>query len=558
MNWLFELHTTQPVAQAIGILAVVCVAGMALGSISVRGIKLGTSGVLFAGIIAGSFSKPVDHATLDFVKALGLLLFVFTIGLQLGPGFTTALRRDGVRLNAIAAAIALLGTAIAVVLAWALGMDFAGALGVLSGGTTNTTSLGAVQQSLGTLPGISEDRLALPALAYAVTYPAAIVGIIGSLLLLKGIFRIDPKKEADIVTTEQQRRSQTLESRTLVVDNPNLAGLSVEAIPSRAEMGVIVCRFRRAGDTDVQVATGDARLQSGDAIMAVGTHDVLDQFQRVVGRPSDEDLRLAPGNVMDRRIVVTHKGVLGKTIGEIALDARCGAVVSRVSRANVELTAAPDLRLQFGDTVQAIGDDASLQRAESVLGNSVKELNQTHFISLFTGLVLGIIVGTMPIVVPGLPQPLQLGLAGGPLVVALALGRIGHIGRLVFHMPANTNLAFREFGIALFFAAVGLAAGPQFFGSVFSSVGLTWLGAGLCVTVLPLLIVGIFARTVLRMNFTVLGGLLAGSLTDPPALAFVNNLAGSDAASLAYVTVYPMTTLLRILIAQVLALTLIH
>jgi AspT/YidE/YbjL antiporter-like protein len=484
MDWLFQLHATQPVAQAIGILALVCVFGLAFGSLSVRGIKLGTAGVLFAGILTGSFSKPVDHPTLEFVKDLGLILFVFTIGLQLGPGFTTALRRDGVRLNFLATAIVLIGTALAIMLAWFLGMDFAGALGMLAGATTNTTSLGAVQQSLATLPGLSEDQLALPALAYAVTYPAATIGIIGTLLLLTRIFRIDMKKEAEIFAEAQRRHSEIPESQPAI-------------------------------------------------------------------RPPS-------GNISDRRIVVTHKYVLGKTIGELELNDRCGAVFSRVTRANVELNPTPALRLQFGDTVQAIGDEASLACAEALLGNSVKDLNQTHFISLFTGIVLGIVVGTMPIVVPGLPQPLQLGLAGGPLVVALALGRIGHIGRLVFYMPANTNLAFREFGIALFFAAVGLAAGPKFFGSVFSSVGLMWLGAGLCVTVLPLLIVGALARGFLHMNFAALGGLLAGSLTDPPALAFVNTLAGSDASSLAYVTVYPMTTLLRIVVAQVLALTLIH
>jgi putative transport protein len=250
--------------------------------------------------------------------------------------------------------------------------------------------------------------------------------------------------------------------------------------------------------------------------------------------------------------------VLGKTIGELALDARCGVVVGRVTRADIEVTAAPGLRMRFGDMLHVVGDEAGLDQAEELLGNSVRELNETQFISLFLGIGLGVVLGTMPIVIPGLPHPVQLGLAGGPLVVALLLGRIGSIGRLVFHMPVNANLAFREFGIALFFAAVGLAAGPKFFSSVFSADGLRWLGAGVCVTVAPLLAAGVFARAVLHMNFTPLGGLLAGSMTDPPALAFVNNLTGTDASSVAYVSVYPLTTLLRILIAQVLALTLIR
>jgi len=292
--------------------------------------------------------------------------------------------------------------------------------------------------------------------------------------------------------------------------------------------------------------------------VAVGTRAMLDQFQRVVGRRSEEDLRRAPGHVTYRRVMVTHKGVLGKTVGDLALDTRCGAVVSRVTRADIELTAVPGLRLKFGDMVRLVGDKDSLERAEKLLGNSVQELNETHFIPFFIGIFAGILIGTMPIAFPGLPQPVRLGLAGGPLIVALVLGRFGRIGRLVCHMPVNANLAFREFGIALFFAAVGLAAGPKFFASVFSSNGVLWLGTGLCVTILPLLLAGLFARAVLKMNFTVLSGLLAGSMTDPPALAFVNKLANSDAPTVAYATVYPLTTLLRILCAQVLALILIR
>jgi putative transport protein len=558
MNWLFQLHNTQPVAHAIGALAFVCLAGMALGSVKVRGIGLGTAGVLFAGILVGHFGKPVNHATLDFVKEFGLILFVFTIGLQLGPGFFAALRQEGLRLNVMAASVVLGGAALAVTLGWLFKIDFAAVLGLLSGATTNTPSLGAAQQTLATVPGVSEDRLALPALAYAVTYPAAIAGIIGTLLVVKGAFHIDPASEAETFRAGQRGRVEPLESRTLIVDNSNLAGVAIQEIPGRVETGVTISRHRRAAESEARVATGDAPLQLGDAIVAVGTRAGLDKFQRVIGRRSDEDLRVVPGDVTYRRIVVTRQDVLGQPLGELALDSRCGAVVSRVTRADIDLSAVPGLRLQFGDMVRAVGTEESLKNAEKLLGNSVKELNETHFIPLFIGILLGIVVGTMPIAVPGLPQPVRLGLAGGPLIVALVIGRFGRIGRLVSHMPVNANLAFREFGIALFFAAVGLAAGPKFFASVFSSNGLLWLGAGLCVTILPLLLAGLFARAVLKMNFTVLSGLLAGSVTDPPALAFATNLARSDAPTVAYATVYPLTTLLRILSAQVLALTLIR
>ena len=556
MNWLFQLHTINPVAHAVAALALVCCAGMALGSFKVRGVGLGTAGVLFAGIITGHFGKPVDHHTLAFVKEFGLILFVFTIGLQLGPGFFAAIRRQGMQLNVIAAVIVLSGAALALALGWLLKMDFAAVLGLLSGATTNTPSLGAAQQTLATIPGISEDRLALPALAYAVSYPGAIVGIIGTLLVLKAVFRIDAEREAAAVAQEHRGRVEPLENRTLIVENQNLAGISIDAIPSRVETGVTVSRHRSAGKTEAHVAVGNTILQRGDAITAVGTQSALDQFQRVVGRRADEDLCRAPGKVTYRRVVVTHKDVLGKTLGELGLDARQGAVVSRVTRADIELSATDDLRLQFGDMVQVVGEEASLEQTAKLLGNSVKELNETHFIPFFIGILLGILAGTMPIAFPGLPQPVRLGLAGGPLIVALVLGRIGRIGKLVCHMPVNANLAFREFGIALFFAAVGLAAGPKFFASVFSSNGLLWLGVGLCVTIVPLLLAGLFARGVLKINYAVLTGLLAGSVTDPPALAFATNITKSDEPTVAYATVYPLMMLLRILCAQILALVL--
>jgi putative transport protein len=556
MNWLFQMHTGQPVAHAIGVLALVCVAGMAVGSFKVRGVGLGTAGVLFAGILAGYFGKPVDHATLEFVKEFGLILFVFTIGLQLGPGFLAALRQQGLALNALAATVVVLGALTAPALGWLLGIDPAAVLGLLSGATTNTPSLGAVQQTLTTLPGVSPDRQELPALAYAVTYPVAIAGIIGTLLALKGLFRIDPLKEAEAFAAEQRRGAEPLERRTLIVENPNLEGVEVEAIPGRRETGVTVSRIRRAGEAEVHLAAGGTVLKNGDRIVAVGTGAMLDRFQQVVGSRSDEDLLQAAGDLTSSRVVVTNKRALGKSVRELGLDQLFGVVITRMTRADLELSAVQDLRLRFGDVLQVVGSQESIQKAAVFLGNSLKELNETHFIPLFIGIALGIALGTVPVAVPALPQPLRLGLAGGALIVALVLGRLGRIGRLVWHMPANVNLAFREFGIALFFAAVGLMAGAKFFSTVFSPVGVLWLFAGLSVTVPPLLVVGVFARAVLKMNFMALTGLLAGSMTDPPALAFASNISRSDAPTVSYATVYPLTMVLRILSAQLLVLLL--
>ena len=556
MNWLLQMHTAQPVAHAIGVLALVCVAGMAVGSLKVRGVGLGTAGVLFAGILTGYFGKPPDHATLEFVKEFGLILFVFTIGLQLGPGFLAALRQQGLALNALAATVVVLGALTAPALGWLLGIDPAAVLGLLSGATTNTPSLGAAQQTLTTLPGISPDRQELPALAYAVAYPVAIAGIIGTLLALKGLFRIDTLKEAQAFAAEQRRGAEPLERRTLIVENPHLEGVAVEAIPGQLETGVTVSRIRRAGEDEVRLAAGATVLKNGDRIVAVGTGAMLDRFQQVVGRRSDEDLLQAPGGLTSVRVVVTSKRALGRTVRELGLDHLYGVVATRMTRADLEMSAVQDLRLRFGDVLQVVGNQESIQKAAVFLGNSLKELNETHFIPLFIGIALGIALGTAPLAMPGLPQPLRLGLAGGALIVALVLGRLGRIGRLVWHMPANVNLAFREFGITLFLAAVGLMAGPKFFSTVFSPVGALWLFAGLFVTVPPILVVGVFARAVLKMNFMALSGLLAGSMTDPPALAFASNISRSDAPTVSYATVYPLTMVLRILSAQVLVLLL--
>jgi putative transport protein len=554
MNWLFELYKAQPIAHAIGVLAFVCVIGMAFGSLKFRGIGLGTAGVLFAGILVGHFGEQIDHRTLDFVKEFGLILFVFSIGLQLGPGFFAALRQKGVKMNVLAVAIVILGATTAPLIGWLAHFDAAAVLGILSGAVTNTPALGAATQALATMPDISPDRLTLPALAYAVTYPTAIAGIIGTLLLLKQIFRIDPVQEAIDFATKNQRKTEPLERRTLVVTNPNLDGVRLDAIPGRLETGITISRVRH-GD-DIRAATDGTVIHRNDRLAVVGTLAGLDQFERVLGRRSDEDLVLAESDITFRRVVVTDRNVLGKTVGDLDLDDRFGVAVTRITRADIEMSAVPGVRLQFGDMVQIVGREEDLGKAAAALGNSLKELNETHFIPFFIGIVLGIALGTMPIMLPGLPQPIRLGLAGGPLIVALILGRVGHIRRQVWHMPVNTNLAFREFGIALFFAAVGLGAGEKFFSTVFSATGLQWLLAGACVTILPLVLIGVFARAVWKMNFMDLSGMLAGSMTDPPALAFASNIARSEAPTLAYATVYPLTTLLRILSAQVLAIVL--
>lgn len=561
MNWIFELHASHPVAHAIGALALVSLTGLAFGNLKLRGIGLSSAGVLFAGIVFGHFAdqmgQPVDHHLLDFVREFGLVLFVFTIGLQLGPGFLASLRQQGMKLNGLAAAIVLSGAATAALMGWLLHIDFAAVLGLFSGATTNTPSLGAAQQALASLPTVGAERAALPALAYAVSYPLGITGIITSLLVVKKWFAIDLNHERAAFAAEQHRDLEPLERRTLIIENPNFDNVPLSEVPGRRETGVNISRLRSAGGDQVRTPRGDTILHRGDTLLAVGTRAALDRFQRIIGRKSDEDLLNVPSQVTQRRVVVTHKQVLGKTVQELGLEHLHGVVVTRITRADLEMSAVPDLRLQFGDLLQIVGETDGLDRATEVLGNSTKDLQATHFIPLFTGIALGVLLGTLPFAFPGIPQPVRLGLAGGPLIIAILLSRIGHFGTLVWHMPVNTNLAFRELGITLFLAAVGITAGGKFFGTVFTQTGLIWLLAAGVITMLPLMAVAFIGRRWLKLNFLTLSGLMAGSMTDPPALAFAANISKSDAPSVSYATVYPLTMLLRILCGQGLALWLV-
>lgn len=557
-----QLARVQPVAWAVLVLSAVGIVGLAIAGLKVRGVGIGIAGVLFAGILFGHLGFTINHDIMDFVREFGLILFVFTIGLQLGPSFFASMRNDGFKLNLLAAAIVLLGAGATLGAAWLAGVDGPAAAGLFSGATTNTPSLGAAQQTLSVLaaqPGstLTSDRTALPALAYAVSYPVGVFGIIGMMLLFRTVFRVDPVHEAEEFRKEQRKGIDPLVRMNLVVENPNLDGLEIGTIPGRRETGVRISRVKRAGANEVELATDQTILHTGDLILAVGARRQLEAFRLVVGRESNEDLMRVPGRVAFRRVVVTNKGVLGRTLSEIGLESLYGVTVTRVLRADVEMTAVPDLRLQFGDFLHVVGDEKNIAQASAALGNSLQALNETHFIPVFLGILLGVAAGLAPLYLPGLPVPVRLGLAGGPLVLAILLGRLGRLGPLVWYMPANANTALREMGIILFLACVGLKAGEKFAPTLLSHDGLIWFGAACVITLVPLVLVGLFARLVLRINFITLCGLLAGSMTDPPALAFANAISRSDAPSVAYATVYPLTMLLRIMCAQIMVLLLL-
>jgi putative transport protein len=545
MNWLTELPSAQPIAWAVLALMLVAVAGLALAQIKIKGVGIGVTGVLFAGIIAGHFGMHVDGEILEFVRDFGLILFVFTIGLQLGPGFFASFRKEGLKLNLLAAAIVLLGAGATMGAAYLLKINPFASLGLFCGATTNTPALGATQQMLKTLGGRFAGQAGLPSLAYAAAYPGAVAGIIGVILFLKFAFRHETE-----AAPVGQKEPERLERLNLVVENPNLENLSTGEILARD--GVVISRIKRFDASEVETVTEQTRLHQGDTILAVGTHAALEKFRDAIGSESEVNLLQASGHVVSQRMIVTRKEVLGKTIAELNLAGHFGVAVTRVARAEIEMTAVRELQLQFGDTLQIVGHEKTLDEVAKLLGNRIHALHETNFLPIFTGIALGVLVGAIPIAIPHIPVPVRLGMAGGPLILALILSRIGRIGPLVWYMPASANFAFRELGIALFLACVGLKAGGNFFETVFTSEGLHWLLAGLAITILPLLFVALFARFFLKLNFTTISGLLAGSMTDPPALAFAHTISASDVPLVAYATVYPLSMLLRIFTVQIL------
>lgn len=545
-----------PISQAVFWLAFVATAGLLLGNIKYRGIGLGSAGVLFAGLAFAHAGATVDETVLDFAKEFGLILFVFTVGIQLGPGIIDLWRQHGFVLNLLAAAIVVIGLLLTVGMTWMFGIEGDAGVGLFSGATTNTPSLGAAQQALmQQSPEGGASRSQTLALSYAVAYPGAIVGIIGTILLLKRWLKVDLKSEAAQLRSNGNHL-EPLQRRNLVVTNPNLSGLTISQIPGQEETSVMISRVWRQDEDLVHRAFESAVIQTGDVILAVGTTEALDKFQLIVGEVTDKDLMTARGDAQFRRVVVTNKKILGKSLRELALDHMWGVTVTRVIRSGVEMTANGSTRVHFGDLLQIVGNDDELDYASRHLGNSPADLNETQFIPFFVGITLGVICGLIPLSLPGLSQPVKLGLAGGPLIVAIAFSLLGNLGPLVWYIPANANRAIRELGIVLFLACVGLHAGGKFVETVLTSEGVRWLIAGAIITILPLVIVGCIARFWLKLNFLTLSGLIAGSMTDPPALAFAGSLSDSEGASVAYAAVYPIAMTLRIVSAQILVLIL--
>ena len=549
-----EILAQGPVAKAILAVSIVAAAGLTLGSLGIRGIRLGAAGVLFAGIFFGQLGMHIDERILEFVRDFGLLLFVYTVGLQVGPGFLSSVKQRGLQLNALGAAVVLLGGVIVAGFRFLFHFPVPVIGGLFAGASTNTPSLAAAQAALQNGTSVNLASGDLLGMAYAVAYPLGIVGIILTMVIVRKLFSIDVELETRNVELSAMGKERAPDFIDLEVTNPNVDGLALRDLPFAAEAGVVFSRLLRSGS--VIVPEDDSVVRLGDGLRLVGPKAKLLEFEPIIGRKNSIDIKSVPSELTTEHLYVTKSQVLGKSLGELNFERAYGAVVTRVTRADVEFAANDSVRLQFGDFLLVVGSGEGVAQVGELVGNKPKVLDHPHVLPVFVGILLGVILGGLPIVLPGMPAPVRLGLAGGPLIVALILSQVGRLGPLIWYLSPSANLVLREIGIVLFLACVGLKSGSRFLEVLLSGSGFYWMAAGAVLTFVPLMIVGVVARRFFKLDYPTLCGVLAGSMTDPPALAFATSITKSDQPLVAYAAVYPLVMILRVFIVQVLVLIL--
>lgn len=553
MSWLLDIFLKDSVGQALLIICLVIVLGMILGGIKVFSVHLGVAGILFVGILFGHYGVKVNPVMAELARDLGLILFVYSIGQEVGPGFLASLRKRGLPLNLLAAGIVISGGIITLALHFAGKVPMAAAAGLLSGATTNTPSLAAIQQALKLAPDYTDSLGRIPGAAYAMAYPFGVVGIILVMVSFRAVFRVDTKKEAAELEAIKERESPRLTTITLEVQNSGLEDLPISRIIDMVDGGVVVARLLRGREVQ-EVPRANTLVRLGDVILAVGVPEQLGRLKALVGAESSLNLIELPSEFTSRRVLVTRRAALGKSVQDLNLREVYGIVVTRIIRTGLEFSPRPGFRIQFGDVLMVVGKEEAIDRLAVDVGDSRERLEQPHVVPIFLGIALGVLLGSLPLKIPGTAVPFRIGLAGGPLIASIILSRIGSIGPLIWHMPLSANLMLRNVGISLFLACVGLRAGEGFV-EILLRGGLYWILGAAVITVVPLVLFSLAGRFFLKLDFLSVCGLLAGSMTDPPALAFANaQEPSSDGVSMAFVAVYPLTMLLRVFTAQVLIL----
>ena len=555
MDWINDLIWGQGVGHSSLLLSFVIAVGIQLGKIKIFGVSLGITLVLFVGIVMGHFGITINTHVIHFFKEFGLILFVYSVGMQVGPGFFSSFKEGGVTLNMLATGIVLLGVIIALVLHFITGIPIPTMVGILSGAVTNTPGLGAAQQAYSDMYGVSDNSIPL---GYAVAYPLGVVGIILSIIVIRYIFRISFQKENEQLEKAETSHSNEAIPISLVVKNPAIFNKTVAEISSLLEhTDFVISRIWRDSDKKIDIASANTVLHENDKIFVITTEPNAEKIKIFIGEAIDMERKQwirMESQFVNRRILITKPELNGKRLGDLKLRKLYGINITRINRAGVDLVAKPNLTLQVGDRVNVVGTETAVANVEKVLGNSMKRLNEPNLITIFVGIALGIILGSIPFSFPGIPQPVKLGLAGGPLIVAILISRFGYHYKLITYTTQSANLMLREIGIAMFLACVGLSAGEGFVDTIVNDGGVAWIGYGFIITVVPLLVIGCVARYFFKVNYFTLMGLIAGSTTDPPALAYSNATAGNDAPSVGYATVYPLTMFLRVLTAQLMIL----
>ena len=555
MNWLQDLlMNPDSIAHIVALYAFVISAGVLLGKIRVFGISLGVTFVLFVGILAGHFGFTGNPSILSFLQDFGLILFVYCIGLQVGPSFFTKNKKGGIRLNLLAGGIVFFNIVVALVLYYALQgrIEVPMLVGILCGAVTNTPGLGAANEALQQL---SYDGPEI-AMGYACAYPLGVIGIILSMILVRYICRVDMEKESEAIQKAEEANPHLKPYRIqLKVENPALNGKTILQLQNFLARNLVCSRILQDGE--VHIPNSKTVLHIGDEMNIVCAEDDAEAIEAFIGSKIEVDWEHQNAEnkpMVSRRILVTQPSINGKTVGELHFSSMYGVNVTRVNRSGMDLFAARSLTLQVGDRVMVVGPQDAIERVASRLGNQLKRLDHPNIVTIFVGILCGILFGSLPFAIPGIPTPVKFGLAGGPLIIAILIGRFGYKVKLVTYTTMSANLMLREVGLVLFLASVGIKAGGNFVQTVVEGDGLLYVGVGFLITLLPLLIIGLIARLYYKINYYTLIGLIAGSTTDPPALAYSNQISGNDAPAVGYSTVYPLAMFLRILTAQLLIL----
>ena len=560
MEWLIDLFKPGNVQLASTILlySFVIFAGIYLGKIKVFGVSLGVTFVLFVGILLGHFGYTAETDVLNFLREFGLILFIFSIGMQVGPGFFSSFKEGGIQMNLLAIIGIALNVGIMITIYFLQGgsegsTSIEQMVGIMSGAVTNTPGLGAAQQALAQVHPEMMDVEQQMSMGYAAAYPLGVVGIILTMIVLKLIFKIDTEKEINEIESDEKSSVLAPHICTFKVTNDMIEGLNMLKMHTIISVDYVISRIEKP-DGKVIIPTSQDVLEKDDLVLVVCSIQDEEIFSRFIGPKVEKKWEMERGPVVSRRILVTRTQYNGVKLGSLRLHSAYQLNVTRVNRAGVDLLAAPNLRLQMGDRITVVGKLEDINNLAQRLGNSMKRLNEPNLITMFIGIFLGILVGSIPLFIPGMSVPMKLGLAGGSLVVAILISAFGHKIHLVTYTNSSANLLLREIGICLFLASVGIAAGKNFASTVFNAQGATWVAYGFAITVIPLLVVGIIARAKYKMNYFTICGVMSGGYTDPPALAYCNKLANNDAPAVSYSTVYPLTMFMRVIAAQLIIL----